>query len=236
MINPPQTGRPALKWGLIFGGALAILSLANNGIQYATGAYAQLGNPSAAQAHLGSNLLLGCVSFLLEGALYFLAGMLTARANGKVGSSAIAGLIAAAIGTIIGGGISIAFLSNQLLTPPPGSGIDPAQYASIIQTVLIISVIGGIIIGLGIGAGIASLGGLVGRGQYEAAHPLAAMPGSLYSPMYPVGAPIPYAPPTGYPPPNMQGAYPPLPGAYPPPAPSPNPPTSDTSQQPQPPQ
>jgi hypothetical protein len=118
MVNPPQHGRPALKWGLIFGGVLALISISSTAIQYASGSFSQLGDPAAAQAHLGSNLLLGRGSLILEAALYFLAGMLAARANGKVGSGALAGLVAAAVGTVVGGVISIFTLTNLSLTPP----------------------------------------------------------------------------------------------------------------------
>jgi hypothetical protein len=231
MISPQQPGHPALKWGLIFGGILALLSIASSTLQLATGAYSQLGDPSASQAHLGTTLLLGCGGFIVEAALYFFAGMLAARANGKVGAGALAGLIAAAIGSVIGGVISIFVLTNLSLTPPPGAGIDPVQYTSLLRTIIIIAAIGGIVIGLGIGTGIAALGGLVGRGQYESAHPLQPMAGSMYTPLAPVGAPYPYTPPTAnpagglpgaYPPPDAPPAgapyqYPPAPGAYPPP-------------------
>lgn len=239
MVNPPQQGRPALKWGLIFGGILALISIISTGIQYTTGSFSQLGDPAAAQAHLGTNLLLGCGSFILEAALYFLAGMLAARANGKVGSGALAGLIAAAIGTVVGGAISIFTLTNLSFTPPADSGIDPAQYASILQGVLIISAAIGVIVGLGIGTGIAALGGLVGRGQHEAAHPLGAMEGSMYTPMYPPSALGPYTPAPGYPPPSMPSAYPPPPGSatnapyHYPPAPGAYPPPSEPPQPPQ---
>lgn len=231
MINPPQRGRPALKWGLIFGGILALISIINSAVQYLTGSYSQLGDPAAAQSRLGANLLLGCGVFILEAAMYFFAGMLAARENGKVGSGALAGLIAAAVGTVVGGVTSIITFMNLSFTPPPGSRLDPAQYATIMQTTIIIGSIIAIVVGLGIGTGIAALGGLVGRGRYEAAHPLGAMEGSMYSPMSPAGGPPPYMPPPGYPAPGAPGAYPPpasptgggpqqyppAPGAYPPP-------------------
>lgn len=231
MINQPQQGRPALKWGLIFGGILALISILSSAVQYMTGSYSQLGDPAAVQSRLGTNLLLGCGAFILEAALYFFAGMLAARENGKVGSGALAGLIAAAVGTVVGGVIAIVTFMNLSFTPPPGSTIDPAQYATIMQTTIVIGSVIGIVVGLGIGTGIAALGGLVGRGRYEAAHPLGAMEGSMYFPMNPAGGPPPYTPPSGYPAPGAPGAYPPpasptgggpqqyppAPGAYPPP-------------------
>ena len=249
MVNPPQQGRPALKWGLIFGGILALISIISTAVQYASGSFSQLSDPTAAQGRLGSNLLLGCGSFILEAALYFLTGMLAARANGKVGSGALAGLIAAAVGTVVGGVISIFTFTNLSLTPPANSSIDPAQYASMMQGLLIAGAVVGIVVGIGMGAGIAALGGLVGRGQYESAHPLGPMQGSMYTPMYPPGAPVyppgapgPYPPAPGYPPSGAPSAYPPPPGStaygpyqYPP-APGAYPPPPEAPQNPQQPQ
>jgi hypothetical protein len=242
MVNSPQQGRPALKWGLIFGGALALISIISSTIQYMTGSFSQLSDPAVAQSRLGTNLLLGCGSFILEAAIYFFAGMLTARENGKVGSGALAGLLAAAVGTVVGGAITIVTFLNISLTPPAGSGIDPAQYAPMMKTIILISAVVGVVIGLGIGTGIAALGGLVGRGQYESAHPLGAMEGSMYMPTSPAGAPYPYAPPPGYPAPGAPGIYPPPTGSsagessqYPP-APGVYPPPPGTTQPPQQPQ
>lgn len=240
MDNPQQQGHPALKWGLIFGGVLALISLANSGIQYATGAYSQMGDPVTAQAHMGTNFLVGCGGFLVEVAIYFFTGMLASRENGRVGTGALAGLIAAAVGTIIGGIVAVVVLANVSLTPPANSGLDPAQFASLMHTIIVAAAVLGILIGLGFGTGIAALGGLVGRGRYEASHPLQPGMGSMYAPMGPGGAPYPYGgAPGAYPPPAAPGYYPPsnpatgAPYQYPPAPYPPAPPASyapDTNQ------
>lgn len=207
---------PAVKWGLIFGGLLIVLALINLGIEFATGAFNAVAsaNPLSSM-NLGASLAQGCIVFLIEVALYFVAGLLTARENGRVGSAAVAGVIAGALAGVVAAIIAIATLAvRPLPTIPAGTNISPQQFHTITTVTTIVGAIIGIGIWIGIGAGLAALGGLVGRSQFEAAHPAPLLSESYYTPM---------APAPGYPV-HPQGAYPPAPGAMPPEQPSGYPP------------
>lgn len=246
---------PAVKWGLIFGGLLILLELINLGIEYATGtlqaaATATPGPSAFASMNLGASLVQGCVVFLIEVALYFVAGLLTARENGRVGSGAVAGVIAGALEGVVGAIIAVTtLLLRPLPALPANVRMTPETYHTVTIVAGIIVAVLGLGIAIGIGAGIAALGGLVGRSQYAASHqaplmsesyytPLAAAPGY---PVHPQGA-FPPAPgtvppaesPAGYPP-QYPPQYPPMPGQYPPPssesAPPPYPPQNPQNPQ-----
>ncbi|HET9112006.1 MAG TPA: hypothetical protein VFN78_14345 [Ktedonobacterales bacterium] len=219
-----RQGNPAVKWGLIFGGALILVAVINFAIQYATGALnTATSAPSLGTPRLGASLAQGCVVFLIEVALYFLAGMMTARDNGRVGSAAIAGVIAGAMAGVVGAIIAVFTIATRAsAVMPPNVNMTPAAYHSFVVTVGIIGAVVGLLIAIGIGAGIAALGGLVGRNQFARAHPAQPMLESYYTPVAP--------PPPGYPA-HPQG-YPPAPGAYPPPYPSQYPPQSPPQQYP----
>lgn len=231
-----RQGNPAVRWGLIFGGLLLIVGLINLAIQFAMGSL----DPNAATAiaaqpgRIGPLLGLGCLFFLIEGSLFFLAGMFTARENGRVGSAAIAGLIAGVVYAIIGAIVEVLTLNGRFSQMLPN--VSAARLQSIFIVVAIIVVILIFVFSGGIGAGIAALGGLVGRSQYERTHIPPLMQGSMYTPMAPMGgqppsgsSQIPY-PPTymppnqsaNFPPPNQSANYPPPPSQssdYPPPPP-----------------
>ncbi len=211
---------PAVKWGLIFGGALILVAIVNYAIEYATGATtAPTSATSLGSSGLGVTLAQACVVFLIEVALYFAAGVMTARENGRVGSAAIAGVIAGAMAGVAGAIIAIITITTRAsAVVPPSVRMTPAAYHSFILTVGIIGAVFGLLFAIGIGAGIAALGGLVGRNQFDKAHPAQPMLESYYSPMAPPPPGYP-AHPQGYPP--APGAYPPAgaPGAYPPPYP-----------------
>lgn len=215
-----RQGNPAVKWGLIFGGALILVAIINFAIEYATGALnTATSTTSLATPRLGATLAQGCVVFLIEVALYFLAGMLTARVNGRIGSAAIAGVIAGAMAGVAGAIIAVFTLANRAsAVMPPNVNMTPEAYHSFVVTIGIIGAVFGLLIAIGIGAGIAALGGLVGRSQFAQAHPPQPMLESYYSPVAPPPPGYP-AHPQGYPP--TPGAYPPsgAPGAYPPPYP-----------------
>ena len=199
---------PTVKWGLIFGGLLIVLALINLGIEFATGAFqaAASANPLGSM-NLGASLVQVCVVFLIELALYFVAGLLTARENGRVGSAAVAGVIAGALAGVVGAIITIATLAVRPFPAlPSGTNLSPEQFHTFTTVISIIGAIVGLALTIGIGAGLAALGGLVGRSQFEAAHPVPLMTESYYTPM---------APAPGYPV-HPQGAYPPAPGATPP--------------------
>jgi hypothetical protein len=211
-----RQGNPAVKWGLIFGGLLLLVGIINLAIQYASGSL----NPDAATiaaqpGRIGALLGLGCLFFLIEATLFFLAGMFTARENGRVGSAAIAGLIAGEVYAVIAAIVEVITLNGrfaQILPNASAARLHSYVFVITIVVVLLVFVFGG-----GIGAGIAALGGLMGRSQYERAHPAPLMEGSFYTPMAPTGGYPPAGsgqtayPPTFAPPypPNQSASYPP---------------------------
>ena len=211
---------PAVKWGLIFGGLLILVALINYGIEYATGALNVPTTPTGVgRLNLGASLAQSCIVFLIEATLYFLAGMMTARENGRVGSGSIAGLIAGALYGVVAATAAVITVQTRGLQGA-GATINPTTAHSILIVVSIVVVVLILAFAIGIGAGIGAIGGLVGRSQYERVHPAQPMVGSLYTPM----APPPGYPPSGYPPSGYPPApgyppsgYPPASGAYPPP-------------------
>lgn len=235
-----QQGRPAVRYGLIFGGILAALDIINGIISIATGSSATAFTPDGSQSSaMASALGIGCLFFLIELALFFVAGMLAAKQTARVGTGSVAGLIAGATGGIIG----LIFTIIRVAALPAsyyqavvdraqsqGGSITLAQAQAAGTVVGIVFAIIVYLIVIGIGAGLGALGGLVGRGQA----PRPPYTESMYSGYPQPGA---YPPPPGYPmpqgtypqpgyPPAGQPGYPPAgqpqyPGQYPPPPPPP---------------
>ena len=238
-MPPQQTGRPALRNGLIFGAILAAVGLGNSLIQWLAGAYvvsthAVNGFTSVNVNDTGPTAFLGCVVFLAVLALTFVAGMLAARRTGKVGTGSIAGLIAGAFSALVGGTLSLVVnivLVAPALQVPAASTMTPSQ----VQALFIGTTVAGLILRLffdsGVGAGMGALGGLLGANTYRKSLPVGPAP---YAPVYPgmpgmPGAgpapqPWPYANPQ-YPsqyPPQYPSQYPPQnqpPSGFPPPPP-----------------
>jgi hypothetical protein len=227
--------RPAVRWGVMFGAVAAALGIIEGVIYAATTDSQTTGSTGTLSGTSLANTGLTCLFFLVSLALYFLAGMLTARQTGTVGSAAISGLIAGAIGGLVGGIANAAvvlthpsLLTNVVGVPPSGIDLHSLEVvASIFGVVLRAAIFGGL------GAGLGALGGLAGRGNAPRQQAMAGyygpppgtypLPGAYPPPGYapPPGYPAPpmYPPPPGYPP---QPVYPPPPGyppqpAYPPP-------------------
>lgn len=241
----PQSPSPrSLIWrnGLIFGGIIAAIALINVVIQWQLGAYSYHIDPVTnvpVSSASGAAGFLGCGVFIADLALTFVAGMLTARASGSVGAASLTGLVAGLLGAVVGGIVTLVLVLGVIapaIQLPAGSGVSQ----STLQTILIGILIGGIVLGLavdgGLGAGVAALGGLVGRGSYQQAHP----PQQYQQSFYPggqgqygaqpyAGPPTPAQPYPGapqYPPQPFPGASenPPqqqYPGQQPPPPPPP---------------
>ncbi|HEX8982833.1 MAG TPA: hypothetical protein VF792_08695 [Ktedonobacterales bacterium] len=200
-----RQGNPAVKWGLIFGVLLIVVELVNVGIEYATGTLTGSAATSGGafdSTALVSSLARSCIVFLIQAGLYFTAGMMAARQNGRIGSGAIAGLIAGAMGGVVRAIVVVPLAMNMNFPVPSNSSMSPEQYHGVIVGGIIFGAVIGIGVGLGIGAGVAALGGLVGRSQFERLHPPQPMMESFYQPM---------APAPGYPA-MPQPGYPPAPG------------------------
>ncbi len=228
---------PAMRWGLIFGGILILLDLINLSIEYLTGtlnAATTATLTSTASLNIGATIIQGCVVFLIEVGLYFGAGVLTARENGRVGSASVAGLIAGGLAGIVSSIAGVVVLQMRPIVLPASVNMSASSYHSFIIVISIISAVFGLLFAMGIGAGLGALGGILGRSQFEKTHPMQPMAESFYTPMAPAGGfpPAGYPPagypPAGYPPAPPAGAYPPAPAPqtpeYPPQYPPQNPP------------
>src|SRR5215472_8418586 len=154
-MQAQQTGNPALRNGLIFGLILAAISLASSVIQLVSGVTLA----SATGGATSALSFLGCLVFIVALALFFVAGMNTARANGRVGSAAIAGLLTGLFGGLINlvVGLIIDFvfvIPNYSL--PAGSGLSPSDEKAAFIVGAIIGVILFLVLYCGLGAGVAA--------------------------------------------------------------------------------
>jgi hypothetical protein len=205
MTPPPRPGRVIFREGLIFGVLLGIVHI-----------ILWLINQSLAQSGLSTLGLLLIVLVWL--AVFFWAGARGAKQTGRVGTGALTGLMTAVfagfialIGLLVTTSIQMSSSSSstiQLLN-------DYYHRQGLNVTITPASIIGLIalcgtilwLLGIGMGAGLGSLGGLLGRSQSTVVPPASAYP--VY-------------PPYGYGQPPMQPPYPPT---YTPPPPYPNQPS-----------
>jgi hypothetical protein len=174
-LPSPSTGHPVLRNGLIFGGILAGLNLANLAIELLTGndiATAQVvnGTTSVNLDNSGFTTLLACFLFLIALALSLVAGLLAASASGKVGTATLAGLLTGILGTCISGIVGIIFIVVLILPGlllPPGSTLSLAQLQALVIGTAIFGLVFGVAITGGLGAGTGALGGLIGKGHHR---------------------------------------------------------------------
>jgi hypothetical protein len=239
MIAQPSTEQPKapVVWrnGLIYGAILAAIGLVSFFINLSLGAYNYHVDPTTGQpvASAGfASTATGILIFLVNMAVLFVSGMMTARKTGSIGAASLTGLIAGAIGALVGATVTIIVVTTIVLpklTIPSTSSVSLSQIQAIVTGVVIVAAIFGIAIDAGLGAGVAALGGLVGRNSYQQSNPPQLYQQSYYPSAYPGGAPGAYpggAPgygPGAYPgqPPVSQPDAPPAqqPGGYPPPPP-----------------
>ncbi len=221
-----QSGNPAVRQGLVFGGLIALVSIIQSLTQFLVGGVDAVVGQANSQGVPG----LGALAFLATLALLFLAGMFTARQNSRVGSATIAGLIAGAIGGLVSGIIVVIGLSFGSIPPTPASsGLHITRSVLILAGVFVAILF--LLFYIALGAGVGAIGGLIGRTYYRSRHPAPSYQESMYQGYPQPGA---YPPPGGYPYPQP-GAYPP-PGEYPYPPPGGYPPPPQPYPQPYPPQ
>jgi hypothetical protein len=182
-MTPPSAGRVIFREGLIFG---VLLGIAYIGLSVLNGLFVQ------------SIVLGGVLMILLWLGVFFWVGARGAKQTGRVGTGSLAGLVTA----VFAGAIAFIFLliieapsvpaiRQQFIDAYKAQGVSVQITDS---TVWIFLIVGGIILwllGIGAGAGMGALGGLLGRSQSTV----------VPAPMYP---PPPYGPP-------------PMPPPYPPP-------------------
>jgi hypothetical protein len=214
-ISPPSSGRTIFREGLIFGVSLGIVHIGLS-----------LLNQSFPQP--GVALLVLLLDVLIWLGVFFWAGARGAKQTGSVGTGSLTGLVTAVFAGIIALIYMIvnvwifASFSGQQPVSDSSDRVSLAVASNLAGTILLGVIIGGIILwllGLGTGAGVGALGGLLGRSQSTVVPPTGPTnPGYGYGqppmqPLYPPPYPPPYAPP--YPPSSMP-PYPTQPSQWPP--------------------
>jgi hypothetical protein len=196
-----KRGSGAIKWGLIFGLILGVLS----GLR---AAFALVPGARLFGMARGGEIILALAAF-------FLAGLLAARQSRSVGAAAVAGAITAIVASVISGAVSLAgfFISPRAYALANGLGLRLREFGHPILLIsIIVSLIMALLVYVVIGAGVGALGGLAGRGSRPAAPRM------------------PQDPPTIPTPPQQLASYPTMPGGYAPPPPSPGyPPTGGSA-------
>jgi hypothetical protein len=182
--EPPITD-PRLRNGLIFGGILAAIGILSSLAGWRVGEYTvTYTNGSLQSSASAAATALGCVIFLVRVGILFVAGMMTAKVSGSARGASATGLIAGLVGSFFSGVVSL-ILIYALWSPsipiPAGSGITQEEVQSVVLAGGAIASLVGLVIDGGIGAGVAALGGLVGRAAYEPDDPLEAEPEPEYS-------------------------------------------------------
>ncbi len=219
-----QGHSPVMRWGVLFGIIIAILGALQQGLSGDVLRAAQGPSTavSAGAALEGVGVLIIDVTFLL---LLGLTGLLTSRETGTVGSGAFAGAVAAVIGGLVATVVSLALFRSTLSALPINFGaLDERGQRAVIGVVILSGMCSTFIYGV-IGAGLAAIGGLIGRAFYNP-YVYGTYDGhdgydAYGEPVYPPAPPGPYqAPPPGYPmyPPYPGPGYPPAPPAGPYPA------------------
>lgn len=216
----PGSGKIALKYGLIFGGAIGLIDILYSVILDTTNP-AFLNSLAQALSSLNSILFNTIYAFIVSLPIYLLlmvafllTGLFAARQTSNASTGMLAGLWAAALFVVID--LLIANLGLELLIAfPQIQREDPVAAASIEQSILSAMLSYGIVAGLiliGLGLGIGALGGAMGKGK---ALPQPVYPPLLYQPsLAPAYQPYQtpqYANPQPFPP----GQQPP-PGQFPP--------------------
>jgi hypothetical protein len=222
-----------MRWGLTFGLIMAALGSANDiGSRLLEGSlFSGETTPEQVLPTAGIALLIACGLFLVYLALFFVAGIMTARQSGSVGAASLAGLLAGGVGTLVSSVVSliVTFVFPTTVTSIGGTSALDSDTSAFYIVGFVVGLIFGLVIWGGLGAGLGALGGLIGQNQFRAAHPELVPPYPYAYAPYPGYPP---APPLGAYPPPPPGAYPPPPGAaypaYPPPPPAEQPPQGGT--------
>jgi hypothetical protein len=234
-MQPPKVGHPVLANSFIFGGILAGLNIVNLIVEVvidpiSVSTQVVNGTTTVNIENSGIAGLLTCFLFLAALVLSFIAGMLTARASGKIGAATLAGLLCGLLGTLVAGIIGLVVtvvIALPTLKLPPGSTLSQGDLPALLVATAAFELVFGLIITAGLGAGTGALGGLVGRSSYRppmavpgySPFPYQGMPGMGESqPIYPYQQPPTWSQPQWYPEqptPLQQPMYPPPPPTYP---------------------
>jgi hypothetical protein len=194
----PSSSGAVMRNGLTFGAILGVLGIGISFLHWFTGAYGPTTPTSASFAaalinETGALAILDCVTFLVMLAFTFTAGALTAGQTGRISSGAFAGLVAGAVGALLGGvtDVIVVFLLAVpaiQATVDNGDGWKQGQIQGLLIGVVVGGLVGGLLVNGGIGAGMGALGGLLGASDYRKANPPAYQ--STFYPSVPFPYPV----------------------------------------------
>ncbi len=208
VYSPPDLGKIAFQHGLIFGLILAFINVCVVLLN------TFLFNSSA---NVGFALLLSFVSFLLGLIAYFVVGILASKKAGRVSTGTIAGIWTGTIYGVIGCVVNLLIFFTVSFPKIMAANASSSATASMNQAFKAGAIFGaigatvfGVAFAIGLGAGIAALGGLIGKSTSKVVDPM---------PMYPSGYPpyqqpgpgqplSPYSPYPNSPNPDPRNSYP----------------------------
>jgi hypothetical protein len=191
-VSPPNPGRVVFREGLIFG---VLLGLVHSALYFLNGTLL---------AQSGLSLLGFLFIVLLWLGVLFWAGARSAKQTGRVGTGSLTGLVAAVFAGIIAfialmvyASINMPAISDvfqRVVEADRARGVDVTYTSGSIMVLFAVCGTVLLLLGIGMGAAMGALGGLLGRSQSTVLPPM--RPG--YPPAY------------GYGPLPMQPLYPPL--------------------------
>lgn len=175
-----DVGRPAIRYGVIFGLALGLIGVGVTLIDWLSGAYIPHVSKVGSQLSLGysaKGMSLGwdCANAFVTVALLYVAGALASWRSGKLRSGVGAGLIAGSLGAIMAG---IAALTIIVDSSPMSQPIaHPATMTQVNANILLIATavftaLGACVLGGLYGAFLGFLGGSFGVARRRPAHPV----------------------------------------------------------------
>lgn len=192
--RPPEGGKVPFLYGLIFGVGMFVVGV----IFYCINTFLLSSTPPLTYLVTG-------LAWLLDLGFYFLVGTLVARKTGKVGTATIAGVWTAVFDGVLYAIFTTIMLFtvtlNRISLPQSSSSsVSPETTRSLTAVGGILVVVMLLLLTIGIGAGMAALGGLLGRSLARSSgNPYLAGPFPYGQPLYPGQPPFPGQPYPGQP-------------------------------------
>ena len=158
--SPPESGKIAFRYGLIFGIGLFVIAA----ILFSLGTFLFFNSDFS--------IVFSLIYWLIGLVAFFLGGMFAAQKTGKVSTGTIAGLWAgifdgalyAILAIIVFFTYSLSRLpADTLGTSSSAAGISTETAQQLVVATAVVGQILALLIAIGLGAGIGALGGLVGR-------------------------------------------------------------------------
>jgi hypothetical protein len=162
--HPPESGKIAIRYGLIFGVGLFIIAA----ILALIATFAFYGSSFAS--------LFSIVYWLIGLVAFFLVGIFAAKKTGKVGTGTLAGLWAGIFDGVLYAIFAIILFftytlgkeANTLTNSSTGAHLAAGSAQELAIALIVIVQVFSLLSAIGLGAGLGALGGLVGRATSKA--------------------------------------------------------------------